>query len=71
VERRQAHEATQDVVDVRAEHAAIDVQLVEHDEAQARQEAGPVGVMREDPACSMSGFVIRTSAGSSLILRRA
>ena len=34
---REARQPPQDVVHVGAEHAAIDVQLVEHHEAQARR----------------------------------
>jgi hypothetical protein len=39
---------SQDVVDVRAEDAAVDVQLVQHDPAQVAQERLPILMVRED-----------------------
>jgi hypothetical protein len=48
VEARDAHEAPHHVGQVRAEHAAVGVQLVHHHVAQVGEEARPVGVVRQD-----------------------
>ena len=43
--------------DVRAEHPAVGVALVDHDVAQPAQERRPARVPRQDARCSMSGLV--------------
>ena len=47
VERRDPLQAANDVGQVGAEHAAVDVQLVDHHEAQSLEELAPLGVMRQ------------------------
>ena len=42
-------EAPQDVADVRAEHAAVDVRLVDHHDREVGEEVRPRGVVGEDP----------------------
>ena len=42
-------QAPQHVRDVRAEHAAVDVRLVDHHHREVREEVGPRGVVGEDP----------------------
>src|SRR6266436_5854415 len=49
VEASDATKAAEDVAEVAAEDAAVGVQLVEHDVAEAFEEARPARVMREDP----------------------
>ncbi len=44
----QTQQALEDVVKMGAEEPAVDVQLVEHDPLQVREELGPVPRMRED-----------------------
>jgi signal peptidase II len=48
VEARDALQPPHDVGEVRAEHAAVHVELVHHHEAQVGEEARPVGVVRQD-----------------------
>ena len=48
VEIRHAPEAANDIGNMRAEHAAITVHLVDDDEAQAAEELSPVGMVRQD-----------------------
>ena len=48
VGRAQPAQPAHDLGDVRAEHATVDVGLVEHDEAQVVQELGPVFVTGQD-----------------------
>ena len=47
VERADAPQPAQDERDVRAEHAAIGVRLVDHDVRQVRQHVGPAPVVRQ------------------------
>ena len=44
-----AAQAAQDVADVGAEDAAVDVRLVDHDDREVGEEVRPRGVVREDP----------------------
>ena len=54
---RRLAQAADQVGHVGPEDAAVDVQLVEHDEAQAAEEVRPARVLGQDAACSMSGLV--------------
>ena len=47
VERRDPFQAADDVGQVRSEDAAVDVQFVDHHEAQLGQEPAPLGMMRQ------------------------
>src|SRR5882672_1755669 len=49
VERADPAKATENVRDVRAEHAAVRMQLVQNDEPQVLEELHPLRVMGEDP----------------------
>ena len=48
VKRSETHEAAHNVVHVGAEHAAVNVKLVQHDEPQSPEKRRPIGVMGED-----------------------
>ena len=48
VERADPPQPPDEVRDVRSEHAAVGVQLVDHDELQRLEELRPLGVMRQD-----------------------
>ena len=62
VGRAQPAQPAHDLGDVRAEHAAVHVRLVEHDVAQVVEELGPVVVRRQDADVQHVGVA---SAGSS------
>ena len=67
IEAAHAPQPAQHVGDVRAEDAAVDVQLVDHDPAQVVEEAPPsVDGGAGCPACSMSGLVSRRRASSRI-----
>jgi len=55
VKTRDPLQAPHHVGEVRAEHAAVHVQLVDHHVAQLGEEARPVGVVREDPGVQHVG----------------
>ena len=69
VELADAPESAQQVREVAAVDAAVVVQLVDDDVAQILEVLRPLGVMRQDPACSMSGFVSTTLARCRIALR--
>ena len=58
------------VGDVRAEHAAVGVQFVNHDEFQITEEFVPVGVMRQDARVEHVG-IGEEDAGGLADLRAA
>ena len=49
VDRGDASQAPEHVGDVRAEHAAVDVRLVDDDEREVREQVAPRGVVGQDP----------------------
>ena len=69
VERGNAAQAAQHVGQVRAEDAAVGMQLVDHHEAQRAQEARPLGVIGQDAGVQHVGIgdhqtTLRTHRGA-------